>query len=109
MTRATSCTRHAVEQFRDRIAPRLNYDQALGAIIRGLEETNSEPRPAHSGGGYYLRVRRPYAFRALIGPGEGKLPAVITILRSGKGRGGRRERGRRERRNACTDTPGGVD
>lgn len=85
---------HAVNQFRTRIAPHLNYKEARAAIIEGLATTDSIPRLAHSGRGYYLRVRRPYAFRALIGPGEGPLPAVITILRSGKGRGGRRERER---------------
>jgi hypothetical protein len=90
-------TPHAVERFRERIAPHLSYGQALGAIIRGLEETTSEPRPAHSGKGYYVRVRRPYAFRALIVPGDGPFPAVATVIRSGAGRGGTRERERRRR------------
>lgn len=85
-------TPHAVHRFRERIAPGLTYDQALGAIIRGLEEATSEPRPAHSGTGYYVRVRRPYAFRALIVPGDGSFPAVATVIRSGQGRGGRRYR-----------------
>lgn len=91
-------TPHAVKQFRARIAPRLSYDQALGAIIRGLEETESEPKPCHSGKAVYIRVRRPYAFRAVIAPGEGELPAVITILRSGKGRGRSSQQRARERR-----------
>ncbi|HEX6940905.1 MAG TPA: hypothetical protein VF158_15920 [Longimicrobiales bacterium] len=90
-------TPHAVERFRQRIAPHLTYEQALGAIIRGLDATDSERRPAQSGTRYYIRVRRPYAFRALIVPGEGPLPAVATVLRSGKGRGGRRKRDGRRR------------
>lgn len=83
---------HAVRQFQRRIAPRLSYEEARRAILEGLENTASTPRPAQCGVGYYLRVRRPYSFRALIGPGKGELPAVITILRSGSGRGGKRHR-----------------
>jgi len=36
-------TPHAVERFRERIAP-LTYNQARVAIIHGLAETNSTPR-----------------------------------------------------------------
>lgn len=79
-------TRHAAEQFRARIAPSLDVDAARTAILRGLEAPVSIA-PAHSGRGIYVRVRRshvqPYSFRALVGPGRGHLPAVITILRSG--------------------------
>lgn len=88
-------TPHAVERFRERIAPHLTYDQALGAIIRGLEETKSRPVPAHSGGGHWIRVRRPFAFRALIVTGDGPLPAVATVLRSGNGRSDREQEKRK--------------
>lgn len=82
-------TPHAVERFRARIAPRLSYDQALGVIARSLESADrwkkAKSRPDH----YWLRTRRPYALRVLVGPGEGPLPAVVTILPGG--RGGRRQ------------------
>lgn len=76
-------TPHAVRQFQDRIAPWMSYEQALGAIIRGLRNAE-ELRPTTNGKAYYVRVDSEWQFRAVIREGE-FLPAVITILRSGKG------------------------
>lgn len=78
-------TPHAVQRFRERIAPNLTYEEARDAILRGVEQTRSEPKRSTSWPGAVLpRVRRPYPFRAVIGPGEGELPAVLTVLRSGR-------------------------
>lgn len=75
---------HPIAQFRSRIAP-LSYEQARAAILAELAEHTVSVRPAQSGAGVIVRTRGGrYAFRALIGPGEGALPAVITILRSGR-------------------------
>jgi hypothetical protein len=79
-------TPHAVERFRARIDPDLDETSARAAILRGLETDTASVVPAHSGRGVVVRVRRrsqPYSFRALIGPGDGPLPAVVTILQSG--------------------------
>lgn len=83
-------TPHAVERFRERIAPHLTYEEALGAIIHGLKETTSAPKPRGDTGAITIRVRRPYNFRAVIMPGDGPAPAVVTILRSGGNQGRRR-------------------
>ncbi len=75
-------TPHAVRQFQDRIAL-LTYEQALAAIIHGLEQY-SNIRPLSNGVGFRVRVRRPFPLRAIIRPpqdGTGELPVVITILK----------------------------
>lgn len=77
-------TPHAVEQFRARIAPWMSYEQALGAIITELRDSQGS-RPTENGKAHYVRTKGKWCFRAIIQPGESK-PAVITILRSGKGR-----------------------
>ena len=77
-------TPHAVRQFRRRIAPWMSYEEALGAIIRELHEAK-ELRPTMNGKAYYVRINGEWQFRAVIGEGENR-PAVVTILRSGKGR-----------------------
>lgn len=86
-------TPHAVRQFQARVAPGLGYDQALGAIVRGMRRAGPL-RPTRNQQAVYTRVRSsaeyPYDFRAVIGPGEGPKPCILTILRSGKGRGGAR-------------------
>lgn len=76
-------TSHACRQFQGRIAP-LSYEAARQAILHGLVETTAAPKPLQSGAGVMIRVRRPYAFRAVIVRGKGPLPAVATILKSGK-------------------------
>lgn len=76
-------TPHAVRSFVDRIAPRMSYDRALSVIVRGLESCGEE-KPLRNRQGFYVRVRGAWNFRAVIGRGDGPLPAVITILRSGK-------------------------
>jgi len=69
-----------------RIDPRLTYDAARNAILRGMERAGRLER-TRNGRAYRTRIRPnadyPYAFRAVVGPGEGTMPAVITILRSG--------------------------
>lgn len=75
-------TPHAVQQFQRRIAP-LSYEHALAAILHGMAQ---EPERKKTASGHvYVRVRRPYAFRAIIGDGqitaEKPLPAVVTILK----------------------------
>lgn len=75
-------TAHAVRQFQARIAA-LSYDAARAAILDGLAHHTVTVRPCASGTAVQVRVRHgQYAFRAVVGPGEGPLPAVITILRS---------------------------
>jgi len=77
-------TPHAVRQFQTRIAPWMTYEQALGAVIRELRGVN-ELRPTENGKAYYARTKGEWEFRAVIRDGEIQ-PAVITILRSGKGK-----------------------
>ncbi len=85
-------TPHAVRQFQGRIAPWMSYEQALGAIIRGLRNAE-EFRPTVNGKAYYVRVEGEWQFRAVIRKGE-FLPAVITVLRSGKGNKRKKEAGK---------------
>lgn len=76
-------TPHAIDQFLARVDRSLTRDEARAAIVAGLQH-GGPARPLRSGAGIVIRVRRrPYSFRAVLGPGEGRLPAVITILRSG--------------------------
>lgn len=75
-------TPHAVEQFRRRIAPWMNYEQALGAIIKELRHADNF-RPTRNGKAVYVRTRGEWCFRAVIREGH-KCPAVVTILRGGK-------------------------
>jgi hypothetical protein len=77
-------TPHAVHQFQTRIAPWMTYEQALAAIIHELRGAG-EPRPTMNGKAYYVRTNGEWQFRAVIREGEIQ-PAVITILRSGKGK-----------------------
>lgn len=113
-------TPHAVRRFQERIAPWMSYSQALGTIIRCLEETTCRPTPLHHEPGLMIRVRRPYNFRAVIKPSEEGAPVVATILRSGRAQKERQGKGARERsrerweqaqkaRSACGATGGGVD
>ncbi|NLG85435.1 MAG: hypothetical protein GX493_12715 [Firmicutes bacterium] len=76
-------TPHAVEQFRRRMAPWMSYEEALGTIIRELN-TAGPLRPTRNGKAYYVRTKGEWCFRAVIGPGEGPQPAVITVLRGRK-------------------------
>lgn len=82
-------TPHAVRQFQSRIAPWMSYEQALAAIIRELRGAG-EFRPTMNGKACYVRTNGEWRFRAVIREGEYKKgavkPAVITILRGGKGK-----------------------
>lgn len=77
-------TPHAVRQFQTRIAPWMTYEQALGAVIRELRAAG-ELRPTANGKAQYIRTSGVWRFRAVIGEGTDR-PAVVTILRSGKGK-----------------------
>jgi hypothetical protein len=77
-------TPHAVRQFQTRIAPWMTYEQALGSVIRELRDAK-EFRPTMNGKAYYVRTNGDWQFRAVIREGEIQ-PAVITILRGGKGK-----------------------
>lgn len=77
-------TPHAVRQFQTRIAPWMTYEQALAAIIRELRSAG-ELRPTMNGRAYYVRTNGEWRFRAVIREGQIQ-PAVITILRGGKGK-----------------------
>ena len=82
-------TPHAVHQFQQRIAPWLNYEQARHIIITELNAAldTAERHLTENGKAYYIRISGDWQFRAVFVPGEGDAkPAVITILRSGKGR-----------------------
>lgn len=103
-------TPHAVRQFIARIAPRLTYEQALGAIIRELAAHGGPLRPSASGVALQTRVHgERYSFRAVLMPGEGSQPAVVTILRSGSRRrspaGEQRQRARRQARRKIRRLP----
>lgn len=76
-------TPHAVRQFCERVAA-LDYEHALGAIIRGVEAgvTAGRVRALPNGSGWRVRAKGTYPFRAVIVPGK-PLPVVATILRSG--------------------------
>ena len=77
-------TPHAVRQFQTRIAPWMTYEQALAVIIRELSDAG-ELRPTMNGRAHYVRTNGEWRFRAVIR--EGRIqPAVITILRGGKGK-----------------------
>lgn len=83
-------TPHAVRQFQSRIAPWMSYEQALAAVIRELRGVR-EFRPTMNGKAYYVRTNGEWQFRAVIAEGDGDAkPAVITILRGGKGKKRRR-------------------
>ena len=84
-------TPHAVEQFRRRMAPWMSYEEALGTIIRELDTTAGPLRPTRNGKAYYVRTKGKWQFRAVIGPGEGSQPAVVTVLRGGKAKRRARE------------------
>ena len=76
-------TPHAVRQFIQRIAPRMDYDRALAVIIDGLNRAGPE-KPTTNRCAFCVRVRGKWNFRAILCRGEGPMPAVATILRSGK-------------------------
>ena len=79
-------TPHAVRQFQSRIAPWMSYEQALGAVIRGLRDVK-DFHVTMNGKARYVRTDGEWQFRAVIAEGEGDAqPAVITILRGGKGK-----------------------
>lgn len=77
-------TPHAVRQFQSRIAPWMTYEQALGTVIRELRGVK-EYRPTMNGKAHYVRTSGKWRFRAVIREGDIQ-PAVITILRGGKGK-----------------------
>lgn len=89
-------TRHALAQFRERVAPGVSDRVARAVILRGLADFAGAAVPAHRGVGDYVRVRGPVNFRAVMIAG-----VVVTILRSGgPGRsrdGEQRQRRRRQR------------
>jgi hypothetical protein len=79
-------TPHAVRQFQSRMAPHLSYEQALGVIIRELRDAG-ELRLTENGKARYVRTSGEWRFRAVIAAGADDVkPAVITILRGGKGK-----------------------
>lgn len=78
-------TAHAVEQFRLRIAPWLEPAEARAAIVTELRAFGRTPKASTSGRGVIVRTRGGrFCFRAVLSPGEGRAPAVVTILRSGR-------------------------
>lgn len=87
MIRGPFVTPHAVEQFRARIAPSLDYEAARQAILDGIERHRRGEPGRHSSGAVTIRVRGgPHAFRAVLMPpicGHDR-PAVVTVLRSGR-------------------------
>jgi hypothetical protein len=79
-------TPHAVRQFQKRLASHLSYEQALDVIIGELR-TAGEFHATENGKAHYVRTKGEWRFRAVITEGEGDAkPAVITILRGGKGK-----------------------
>lgn len=85
MTGDVFVTPHAVQQFIARIAPGLGYADARAAILTELQAHAGPAKPLASGRGIYVRARGGrYAFRAVLCRGEGSMPALVTILRSGR-------------------------
>ena len=79
-------TPHAVRQFQSRLAPWMSYEEALDVIIRELRGAQ-DFRATLNGKARYVRTSGEWQFRAVIVDGTGEArPAVITILRGGKGK-----------------------
>ncbi|HEX7313276.1 MAG TPA: hypothetical protein VF297_05120 [Pyrinomonadaceae bacterium] len=91
-------TPHAVQRFQERVAS-LSYDAALGAIIKGLERPASAYSSGH-GKGLVIEVNQPYEFKAVLMPGKGGKPAVVTILECERENDAARERRSARRRAA---------
>jgi hypothetical protein len=75
-------TPHAVAQFRERIAPGLDYEHALGAIIRELRDHGGTPKPATSRpDAVVIRTRGGrYLFRAVVvADADGRCDAVVRL------------------------------
>lgn len=98
-------TPHAVRQFQSRIAPWMTYEQALGAVIRELRGV-TDFRVTENGKARYVRTRGQWEFRAVIQEGE-QQPAVVTILRSGRGK--KRKAGSRVEGEAPVQTSGRIE
>lgn len=73
-------TPHAVTQFQQRMAWNMTYEEALGAIVRGLKYNVKSKKKNHTGA-TILRVSGKWSFRAVV-----RENAVVTILKSGKGK-----------------------
>ncbi len=72
-------TPHAVRQFVKRMAWNMTYEEALAAIIKGLENDIESIKENHTGA-KIIRVKGEWKFRAVV-----RDNAVVTILKSGKG------------------------
>lgn len=74
-------TPHAVKMFQCRVK-RLSYNEALVTIVQGLA---GRPMRLLPSGCAWIRVRRPYGFRAIIDDRQHSVeqprPAVVTILK----------------------------
>lgn len=69
-------TPHAVARYIERIAPGLTYEQARARIIRDSERAH---RVKVVDGVEHWRGPRPLRVQYRIGPGEGDLPAVVSV------------------------------
>lgn len=70
-------TPHAVRRFIERIRPDLSFERALGVLI---DLSSRARRVRGKGRGYEVwRTPSPERLRLIVGPGEGALPAVITV------------------------------
>lgn len=71
-------TPHAVHRYMARIARRLIYEEAL-AELASMSLTARYVKPAQ-GGAELWRTGKPLRLRFIVGPGEGDLPALLTVL-----------------------------
>lgn len=69
---------HAVARYRTRIRPGLTYDEARDELIAATQDAHPVRR---SGDCVILRTGRRYGrIRLVVGPGDGPLPALVTVL-----------------------------
>lgn len=70
-------TSHAVRQFVRRVRPDLSFVHARDELLR-LAEGAHVVRPARNGC-VLMRTPAPERLRLIVGPGQGPLPAIVTV------------------------------
>jgi hypothetical protein len=70
-------TPHAVDQYRRRVH-QCSHDEARDDLI-ALSARAHFVKPLHSGCELW-RTGKPHRLRLIVGPGEGDMPALVTVL-----------------------------
>lgn len=71
---------HAVRRYRERLRPRLTYEQALVELVRMASGARYVRR---LDSGLELWRLGPSRVRGIVGPGVGPLPVLVTVLAGG--------------------------